>query len=125
MAEPANQPLGVVGVNEAGDGLAQLVQSVVQLGPQALLLEGADPPLGAAVGLRLAQERGVVGDAQPGDRAEEVPGAVLGSPVVAQAKPTGHVRAEGAPPVDDGVVDRLQGSEPVPTLATWAQASAV
>jgi hypothetical protein len=97
VAEPADQPLGVVGLHEAGHGLAQLVDGVVQLSPEALLLEGADPALGVAVGLRLAQERGVVSDAQPGDRAEEVGRAVLRSPVVAQAETTGQVRAEGAP----------------------------
>ena len=37
VAEPANQPLGVVGVYEAGDGLAKLIDGVVQLRPQALL----------------------------------------------------------------------------------------
>ena len=34
-----DQPLGVVGVHEAGDGLAELVDGVVQLDPQALLFE--------------------------------------------------------------------------------------
>ena len=67
MAEPCDQPLGVIGINEPGDGLAELVDGVVQLRPQALLFEGADPALGAAVGLRLTQERGVVGDAQPAE----------------------------------------------------------
>ena len=60
---PLDQPRVVVAVDEAADGLAQLVDGVVQLRPQALLLEGADPALGAAVGLRLTQERRVVGDA--------------------------------------------------------------
>jgi hypothetical protein len=50
VAEPIEQPLGVVGINEPGDGLAQLIDGVAQLRPQALLLEGADPALGAAVG---------------------------------------------------------------------------
>jgi hypothetical protein len=75
---PLDQPRGVVTVDEAADGLAQLVDGVVQLRPQALLLEGADPALSATVGLRLAQEGGVIGDAQPGDRAQEVGRAVLG-----------------------------------------------
>jgi hypothetical protein len=44
----------------------ELIDGVVQLDPQALLFEGADPALGAAVGLRLTQERRVVADAQPG-----------------------------------------------------------
>ena len=79
VAEPADQPLGVVGVDEDGHRLAELVDGVVQLGPQALLFQGADPAFGAAVGLRLAQEGGVVGDAQPADRSQEVARAVLRS----------------------------------------------
>ena len=95
-----DQPRGVVAVDEAADGLAQLVDGVVQLDPQALLFEGADPALGAAVGLRLAQEGGVVGDAQPADRAQEVGRAVLGSPVVAQAETAGDVALQPAPAVE-------------------------
>jgi hypothetical protein len=34
VAEPTDQPLGVVGVNEAGDGLVELVDGAVQLSPQ-------------------------------------------------------------------------------------------
>jgi hypothetical protein len=68
VAVSADQPLGVVGLDELGldepgDGLAELVDGVVQLRPQALFLEGADPALGgAAVGLRLAQEGGVISE---------------------------------------------------------------
>jgi hypothetical protein len=54
MAEPADQPLGVVGLHEADYGLAELVDGVVQLDPQALLLEGADPPLDPSLGLGLS-----------------------------------------------------------------------
>ena len=48
------EPRGVA-ADEAGHGLAQLIDGVVQLCPQALVFEGADPTLGAAVGLRLRQ----------------------------------------------------------------------
>ena len=41
---------GVVGVSEPGDGPAELIDGVAQPRPQALLHEGADPALGAAVG---------------------------------------------------------------------------
>jgi hypothetical protein len=75
VAEPADQPLGV-GVSEADHALAELVDGVVQLRPQVLPFEGADPALGAAVGLRLAKERGVIGDPQPADGAVEVRRAV-------------------------------------------------
>jgi hypothetical protein len=42
VAESLDQPRGVVAVNEAVDGLAQPVDGVVQLGPQALLADGVD-----------------------------------------------------------------------------------
>jgi hypothetical protein len=54
VAEAFDQPLTVVELNEGGDGLAQLVDVLVGAGPQALLLEGLDPSLGAAVALRLS-----------------------------------------------------------------------
>ena len=72
VAVPLDQPGVVVAVDEAADGLAQLVHGVVQLSPQALLLEGADPALSAAVGLGLAKEGGVIADPQPPDRPEEM-----------------------------------------------------
>jgi hypothetical protein len=34
VAEPTDQPLGVVGANEAGDGLVELIDGAVQLSPQ-------------------------------------------------------------------------------------------
>jgi hypothetical protein len=70
-AVPLDEPGAVVAVDEAGHGLAEFFHGVVQLDPQVLFLEGADPALGAAVGRRLAQERRVVADAQPGQRAGE------------------------------------------------------
>ena len=94
-AVSADQPLGVVGLDEAGHGLAELVDAVVQVDPQALLFAGADPSLGAAACPRLAQERGVVADAQPGDRAQEVAGAILRPPLVPQQQAAGHVRSRG------------------------------
>src|SRR5215213_11629933 len=39
VAVSADQPLAVVGVDEAGHGLAELADGVVQLRPQALRLE--------------------------------------------------------------------------------------
>ena len=53
MAVALDEPGAVVAVDEAGHGLAELIHGVVELDPQALVLEGADPALGAAVGLRL------------------------------------------------------------------------
>jgi hypothetical protein len=72
-----DQPRVVVAVDEAGHGLTELLHGVVQLDPQALVLEGPDPAFGAAVGLRLTQERRIVADAQPRQGAGEVRRAVL------------------------------------------------
>ena len=116
MAESADQPLGVGGLDEASHGLAELVDAVVQFDPQTLLLEGADPALGAAVGLRLAQEGRVVGDPKPGDRAQKVARALLRSPVMAQLHAAGDIGIQPAPAVDDRVVDGLEGSKAVPDL---------
>jgi hypothetical protein len=63
VAVALDKPGAVVALDEAGHGLAELLHGVVQLDPQALLLEGADPAFGAAVGLGLAQERRAVADA--------------------------------------------------------------
>jgi hypothetical protein len=104
MAVPLDEPGAVVAVDEAGHGLAELIDGVVQLCPQTLLLEGADPALSAAVGLRLTQERRAVGDPEPGQRAGEVGRAVLRAPVVAQLKAAGDVGTKASPAVDDGLL---------------------
>ena len=79
-----DEPGGVVTVDEASHGLAELLDGIVQLNPQALVFEGPDPALSTAVGLRLTQERRVVGDPQPGQRAGEMGRAVLRPPVMAE-----------------------------------------
>ena len=45
----ADWPLGVVGVNEAGHGLAELFDAVLQLRPQALLLMPLTAPVTTAI----------------------------------------------------------------------------
>lgn len=107
MSVALDEPLGVVSGDEAGHGLAEVVDVVVQPGPEALLLEGLDPVLGATVALGLADMGGVVGDAQSAQRAEEVGRAVLRTPVVAQPEASPDVGPQLAPAVEYGVVDRL------------------
>jgi hypothetical protein len=89
-----DEPLVVVELGPGSDGLAEVVDGVIQLGPQALLFEGADEPFGTAVGFGLADEGGIVCDAEPGDRSDEVVGPVLGSPVVTQRDASGDVGSE-------------------------------
>lgn len=73
-----DEPLGVVELGPGGDGLAELVDGVVELGPEALLFQCSDEPFGAAVGFGLPDVGGVVCDAEPGDRPEEMLRPVLG-----------------------------------------------
>jgi hypothetical protein len=63
-----DQPFLVVATGEFDHRLAKILDVGVELGPQALLLEGADEALGAAVAGRLAGEGGTVFDPKPGER---------------------------------------------------------
>jgi len=112
----SDEPLGVVELGPSGDGLAEVVDGVMQFGPQALFFEGADEPFGAAVGFGLTHEGGIVCDAEPGDRPDEVAGPVLGSPVVTQRDASGDVGGEAPEAVYDGVVDGLEGGDAVTGL---------
>src|SRR5690606_9480460 len=104
--------------------LAEVVDGVVQFGPEALRFEGADEPFGAAVGFWLTNEGGVVSDTEPGDRPQEVLRAVLRAPVMAEAYASSHVGSEPAEAVDDGVVTGCNAAIRSPVLATWVHASA-
>lgn len=110
-----DEPLGVVGGDEGGHRLAQVVDIVVEPGPEALLLKGLDSPLGAAVALGLADIGGVVGDAQPAQRAgEEWAERYCGPQSWRSPSPrpmSDPQLATGAqhPAVEYGVVNRLQG----------------
>src|SRR4249919_1537371 len=60
-----DQPLGVLELDEVGDSLAEVVEVVVEPGPEALLLEGLDPAFGAAIGLGFTDVGRVVEYPQP------------------------------------------------------------
>jgi hypothetical protein len=86
VAVPTDQPRAVVAVDEAGHGLAQLVDGVVRLGPRALLLGRADPALGAAIGLRLTKN--AASSAMPSQELEPVKWpSGPGSPSCRSARP--------------------------------------
>jgi hypothetical protein len=77
-----DEPRCVVEFGPSSDSLAEVVDGVVEIGPEALLFQGADEPFGTAVGFGFADEGGIVCDSEPCDGADEVPGPVLGSLVV-------------------------------------------
>src|SRR3990172_10443809 len=89
-----DQPLCVVELQEGSHTLARFLDVAPCPCPDALLLQRADEPLGAAVAGRLSDERGRVFDPEPGKRPGEVRARVLGSPVVAARDPPGHVGGE-------------------------------
>ena len=103
MSVASDEPLCVVELGPSNDGSAEIVDAVVEVGPEALFFQGADEPFGTAVGFRFADEGGVVSDTEPGDRADEVPGPVLGSPVVPQRDTSGYVGSKTPEAVDDGL----------------------
>lgn len=85
MAQAFDEPLVVVGLDEGGDALSEVIDIVEEPGPEALLLDG--PQFCHSVALRLTDEGSVVFDAQPGQRPLEVPGSVWAAPVVAELDP--------------------------------------
>ena len=116
MAEALDQPLVVVGPNEVGDTLTEVVDVDEEPRPKALLFQGADEPFGDAVALRLADKCGIVFDPEPFERPLEVERAVLAAPVVTQLDPSSDVRSELSEAIDDGVVERLERGEAVADL---------
>jgi hypothetical protein len=122
---PLDEPGAVVAVDEAGHGLAELLYGVVQLDPQALLLEGADPAFGAAVGLGFTQERGVVADAQPGQGAGEGAERYWGPQSCRSARPRATSASRRPQRSMTASSTGWRAAKRSPTLATWAQASAV
>jgi hypothetical protein len=55
-----HEPFGAVDSRPVGDGVAEVGGGVVELGPEALLLQGADEPFDATACFRLPDRCGVV-----------------------------------------------------------------
>jgi hypothetical protein len=72
VTQEVDEPLGVVELGEGGHGLVQVVDVVVELGPESLLFEAADEAVCSAVALGLAHIGDVVFDPEPGRGADEV-----------------------------------------------------
>ena len=84
MAQAFDEPLVVVGLDEGGDSLAEIVRVLEEPRPEALFLDGPHETFGHAIALGLADEGSIVLDTQPVEGSLEVVGAVLAAPVVAQ-----------------------------------------
>ena len=116
MAVAADEPFGVVELGPGGDSSAGVRRRCHGARPEALLFECANESFGASVGFGFANKRSVIGDPEPVDRPEEVFRPVLGSPVVSQADSSSDIGFKPTEPIDDGVVDGLERSDPVATL---------
>ena len=124
MAVTLDQPGAVVAVDEAGHGLAQRIDGVVQLAPQALVFEGADPALSAAMVSGSSRNAGL--SAIPSQASEPVKWAErYCGPSRAEVQATGDVALQPSEAVDDRVIDRLEGGEPVADLGHMRPGSAV
>src|SRR6266545_8054858 len=107
------EPLSVVELDERPHGLGELVDISPGPGPDALLLQGSDEPLGAAVTRRLADVGRGVADPEPGERAGEVRARVLRSPVMPTGDSACDVGGELPEAIPHRGVDRLERCEAV------------
>src|SRR5215217_1953762 len=108
---PLDQPVGVVGLAELKQGLAQLLDGLKGPHPQQVFLECTDEPLGTAIALRRPDEGGRTLDAEEGDLLLEVVRHVLRSMVMPHGKAAGDRLAEPTEALPHALPDRLQGVE--------------
>ncbi len=125
VAKPLDDPLAVVELDETGDRLAQLVDGAVAPRPQALLLEGLDPALGAPVSLRLTGIGRGESD-RPSQASEPVKCALWYW--LPQSWRTSRPRATSVASTPNrsrtGVIDRLQGGMECQTASADVSESA-
>ena len=84
--------------------------------PQALLLQRADEAFDDPVTLRLADERGAVGDAQPGEFVPKRVRRVLRPPVAPDREPAGDVLLKRSVREPDALVHWLESRPPITDL---------
>src|SRR5947209_11383776 len=96
MSMTTDQPPLVVSPPELPQRLDQFRHRGERPGPQELLLEGADEPLGAAVALGLPHEARRAGHAEELQLPLEVVAEVVAPVVVADGQALGRLRLESA-----------------------------
>jgi hypothetical protein len=111
-----DEPGAVVAVDEASHDLAQLIGGVVQGGPQALVLQGANPTLRAAIGLRRPRNAGLSAIPSQANEPTEWAERYWGPQSWRSSRPRATSGPSWPPAVNDGVIDWLEGSEAVADL---------
>src|SRR5262249_35375651 len=108
MAQPLDEPFGVVAGDELADGPPRLGEVLEVMEIQALLLERAHEALDDAVALRLPDVRRCDRHPQPLHLVDPRIGDVLGAPVASDPQPTGDVFREAAEDVAYALPERFQ-----------------
>src|SRR5215208_6589232 len=111
MAVPLDEPLAVVAVFDGQERDAQGLDGVETFDPEELFFEGADEPLGAAVALRLTDERRARRDAQEAQLGLEVVAQELAAVVVAERQPARHLGSVGREVLADALAEWLERLE--------------
>src|SRR2546427_7583252 len=108
MAEPLDEPLGVVARDELADDPARLGEILEAMEIEALLLKRAHEPLDHAVALRLAHVRRRDRHPQPLHLVDPRVGNVLGPPVAPDPESARDVLCETTEGVTHALPQRLE-----------------
>src|SRR5206468_96470 len=108
MAEPLDEPLGVVARNELADDPARLGEALEAMEIEALLLERPHEPLDDAIALGLADVRRRDRHPQPLHLIDPRIGDVLRAPVAPDPEAAGDVLREAAEHVVHALTERLE-----------------
>src|SRR5213593_2560290 len=108
MAEPLDEPLGVVPRDELADDPARLGETLEAMEIETLLLEGPHESLDDAIALRLADVRRRDRHPQPLHLVDPRIGDVLRAPVAADPESAGDVLCEAAEHVAHALPQRLE-----------------
>src|SRR5262250_2004283 len=108
MAEPLDEPLGVVASDELADDPMRVGETLEAMEIEALLLECAHEPLDDTVALRLADVRRRDRHPQPLHLVDPRIGDVLRTPVAPDPQAAGDVLREAAEHVAHALAQRLE-----------------
>src|SRR5215475_8433127 len=108
MAEPLDEPLGVVARDELADDTTRLGEALEAMEIEALLLERPHEPLDHAIALRLADVRRRDRHPQPLHLVDPRIGDVLGAPVAPNPESAGDVLREAAEHLAHTLTERLE-----------------
>src|SRR5215475_13599079 len=116
MAEPLDEPLGVVALDELADDPARLGETLEAMEIEALLLERPHEPLDDAIALRLADVRRRDRHPQPLHLVDPRIGDVLRAPVAPNPESAGDILREAAEHLAYALAERLECSPAIADL---------